>query len=332
MVAVAMLAGRDAPSTGTVAPVPASVVPVETAPVEAGSVSGQSPSPVRVVPEPKGTLPAATTALAVRVDVGDGLGEGSHGSPSGSVAAGAVPPDGSDTAPQVTDPAVVSGPEPAEAATEVVGADFDATEGSAPARTGSRVVDKGKRSVADPWQAEDGNAFTRDRGSPSKEEEPPAAPEPGPSVSGRVYTWQDGDRTRQVRLQVELAAVKNVSGVEGDIVTTAGSRNIISVAGAAATTREESEPVFRSESGNLMSLPGGIVLILDPDWSRSEVQAFFTDNSISLDRVSDLGELPNAFMVETEPGFPSLELANALADQVGVVVSSPNWWTQAATK
>ena len=148
-----------------------------------------------------------------------------------------------------------------------------------------------------------------------------------------MYTWQDGDRTRQVRLQVDLAVVEDVSGVaEGDIVTASGGRSIINVAGAQATADDETEPVFRSESGNLMSLPGGVVLVLDPAWSRSEVQAFFAGNSISLDRVSDLGELPNAFLVETEPGLPSLELANALAGQAGVEVSSPNWWTQAVTK
>ena len=216
---------------------------------------------------------------------------------------------GRGSAPQVTDPAVVGGPEPAEAAFEVVGAadgaGFEDTEGSAPDMAVTRVAGKGERSGADPSQAEGGNAFTRDREPPSGEEEAPAAPEPVPAGSGSVYTWQDGDRTRQVRLQVDLAVVEDASGVaEGDIVTASGGRSIINVAGATATADDETEPVFRSESGNLMSLPGGVVVILDPAWSRSDVQAFFAGNSISLDRVSDLGELPNAFMVETEPGLP----------------------------
>lgn len=338
-VAVAMLAGRDTPSTGSVSPVQASLIPVEAAPAEAGSASGRSLSPVEVSPEPGGDEPAATTGPAVQVDMGEGPGEGSHSSSSGSVATGVAPSEGSVTAPQVTDPTATGGSDTAEAAFEAAsaadGADPDTADGSTPARAAARVVDKGDPSGADPSQAGDGNAFTRDDEPPSKEgeEEFPVAPEPGPAVPGRVYTWQDGDRTRQVRLNVELAVVEDVSAVaEDDIVARSGSRSIIHIGRRKATASDETEPVFRSESGILMSLPGGVVLILDPDWSTSEVQTFFADNSISLDRVSDLGELPNAFTVETKPGFPSLELANALAGQVGVVVSSPNWWMQAVTK
>ena len=36
----------------------------------------------------------------------------------------------------------------------------------------------------------------------------------------------------------------------------------------------------------------------------------------------------NAYFIETEPGFPSLNLANELAGQDGVVLSSPNWQTE----
>ena len=38
--------------------------------------------------------------------------------------------------------------------------------------------------------------------------------------------------------------------------------------------------------------------------------------------------IQNGFLIETEPGFPSLELANALVDQDGLLISSPNWWTE----
>ena len=81
-----------------------------------------------------------------------------------------------------------------------------------------------------------------------------------------------------------------------------------------------------------MTLPGGVLLILDPEWSRSQTDAFFSGNAIKLDRVSELGFVPNGFFVETKPGFPSLNLANALAEQDGVEVSSPNWWTETVAK
>ena len=41
--------------------------------------------------------------------------------------------------------------------------------------------------------------------------------------------------------------------------------------------------------------------------------------------MSSLDYLTNGFFVETDPGFASLDLAKALAGQVGVELSSPNW-------
>ena len=58
---------------------------------------------------------------------------------------------------------------------------------------------------------------------------------------------------------------------------------------------------------------------------QSEVESFFSRNNISLDQVSELDFIENGFFVNTGPGFPSLELSNELADQDGVLISSPNW-------
>ena len=214
--------------------------------------------------------------------------------------------------------------------TEPGGGGPTTTTGSVPVKAPYRILDQADLQVADGLRVMEDSAFSKGEGPPLKEEEPPAEPESPSTVQGPVYTWQDGDRTRQVRLQVDLAVVSDVAKVaEGDVVGRSSGRNI---AKAASVTRGESEPVFRSESGNLMSLPGGVVLILDPDWDSSQTDAFFANNGIALDRVSDLGELPNAFLVETVSGFPSLDLANALAGQEGVEVSSPNWWMEATTR
>ena len=145
-------------------------------------------------------------------------------------------------------------------------------------------------------------------------------------VQGQVYTYEDGDRTLQVYLQPDLA-VREDSG-------TASSRgeHIVKKDSAGASGASGGQPVFRSESGTLMTLPGGVLLVLSADWDETETDAFFVDNGIALDRVSELDYLPNGFFVETKPGFPSLDLANALADQAGVELSSPNWWTEVATR
>ena len=174
---------------------------------------------------------------------------------------------------------------------------------------------------------------------PPKEDETPADPQVPPSASdpqvppsaqGHVYIWQDGDRTRRATLQEDLTVVgadstppkDSIIGntVDGHIVRGQGDGGV------------EGQPVFRSESGRLMTLPGGVLVALDPEWDKTRTNAFFRANGIKLSRVSALGSLPNAFFIETGSGFASLNLANALAKQEGVEISSPNWWTEAATK
>ena len=70
---------------------------------------------------------------------------------------------------------------------------------------------------------------------------------------------------------------------------------------------------------------GGVVLLLDPEWSTSDVESFLSGNQIAPDRAAPLGWIDNGFLIETEPGLASLELANALVTQEGVMLSSPNW-------
>ena len=85
----------------------------------------------------------------------------------------------------------------------------------------------------------------------------------GHSGQGQVYTYKDGDRTVRVRLQDDLEA--RVSGVRssGEHIVTKGSSG-----------RGTGQPVFRSESsGTLMTLPGGVLLVLDAAWSPAETGA-----------------------------------------------------------
>ena len=113
----------------------------------------------------------------------------------------------------------------------------------------------------------------------------------------RPYTWYDGDRIRKVWLESDGA-----------------------------------EPVFRTESGSLMTLPGGVVLVLDASWDAAAVSAFFAQHGIMQSSVTEQSFGANAFLVDTEPGLPSLELANTLAVQDGVRISSPNWRRQVETR
>ncbi len=145
----------------------------------------------------------------------------------------------------------------------------------------------------------------------------------------RAYTWRDGDRILTVLLQPDLEVTPGGTiGTRADTVVRA-ARN--ETQGRTARSEVSSQaipsdlPVFQSQSGALMTLPGGVLLALDKTWSAEQTDAFFGRNGIKPAQVSELGYIANGFYVETEPGFPSLELANSLAEQRGVRISTPNW-------
>ena len=164
----------------------------------------------------------------------------------------------------------------------------------------------------------------------------PNSPQKGSSgatgaVVGDTYTWQDGGRTLTVMLQTDLVVEKDSGGLPGDIVSAnEGGTNV--VRSAEGQSKSDTLPVFRSESGALMTLPGGVLLVLSSEWSQAQTNAYFSNNGIKMDRVSELDYVTNGFFVETEPGFPSLDLANALEAQDGVVISSPNWGREVTPK
>ena len=151
--------------------------------------------------------------------------------------------------------------------------------------------------------------------------DPPSADErSGQSDEGQVYTYEDGDRTVRVLLQSDLEVSEDGSDARGS------GEHIVTKDSFGEST---GQPVFRSESsGTLMTLPGGVLLVLDAAWSPAETNAFFARNRIELNRVSAMEIAANSFFVETAPGFPSLDLANTLAAQDGVRLSSPNWWRE----
>jgi hypothetical protein len=144
---------------------------------------------------------------------------------------------------------------------------------------------------------------------------------------GTVYTWQDGDRTRRVVLLDEAESPSAAPDTKSYTPNKPSTNESLDKDGRIA------DPVFRPESGGgLMMLPGGIILALEPDWDKATVEAYFSENGIAMDRVKKLDFIDNGFAVETEPGFPSLDLANELAEQDGVLISSPNWWTDVEAK
>ena len=137
-----------------------------------------------------------------------------------------------------------------------------------------------------------------------------------PISSANTYTWQDGKYTRTITHQSDLTVTARAEG---------GSEIGPRQAGGA---QSDSQPVFQSDTGETMTLPGGVLLVLDAEWDQARIDRFFTDNHMDRSLVQERTFTTNAYFIETEPGFPSLNLANELAGQDGVLLSSPNWQTE----
>ena len=237
--------------------------------------------------------------------------------PPANTAAVPQEPNASPTHAVGTAPAVVT----AAPTVAAITAAYAATPSPAPTFTPVPTTDEGLEFQSEDPRASAGRdgGVTAEGRDPSKEGRPPAG-----QVEGRGYTWEDGDRTLTVYLQTDLAVAEGSEGLPRDVVAADYLEGRV-VRGEGGQSQDDALPVFRSDYGELMTLPGGVLLVLDSEWSEAETDAFFSTNGIKMDRVSELSYAANGFFIQTEPGFPSLELANALAVQDGVEVSSPNW-------
>ena len=151
------------------------------------------------------------------------------------------------------------------------------------------------------------------------------------SSQEQEYTWHDGDRLVRVRLQADLVAQPSSANTNDDVVARDDGETSV-VWKQPRHEVAETDPVFRSQGGDLMTLPGGVLLMLDAAWDQTRVNRFFSDNGIDSSGVQRRDFAVNGFLVETEPGFPSLNLANRLAGQEGVLISSPNWRTEVSLR
>ena len=155
----------------------------------------------------------------------------------------------------------------------------------------------------------------------------PSAPRQGPSVAasaqGAEYTWQDGPTTRRMLLQMDLVA-QPTSENRADDVVAADQGELSIVRKQERHEQGAGDPVFRTESGHLVTFPGGVLVMLDGEWDAARVRSFFAGQGIDMSRVEGQTFGPNAFLVSTASGFAAIELANDLAAEEGVVYAIPD--------
>ena len=324
LVLVAILAATLAACGDRDGSAPGSAAPPETAAVVAAQETA-----VVAAQQPEHTTASDSEPTTIPVPTAEPIAVPASTAPESTPVASNDPEQPS-TAPRAAEPAP-------EAPTET-----DTSQGGVSESTVAAGDDPGQRSVALPAakpvpEASAGADVSGGGVSTGGLRGPPPEPPPeGERVvskgdrrggGGVPYVWRDGDRIRRARLQADLVLQPSSDNRDDDVVVRDyGSNSIVE-----RRTRHAGRavlPVFRDEGGSLATLPGGVLVVLDPDWDQGRVNRFFSANGIKRSRVIQQAFADNAYLVETDPGFPSLELANELAELDGVVLSSPNWQTE----
>ena len=99
-----------------------------------------------------------------------------------------------------------------------------------------------------------------------------------------------------------------------------------SAAQTQSTYDDSHDLVFSNQYGQLLALPGGVLLFFNKNITDAEIERFFVSKNIPSSQYKKNPDMRNFYVVETEPGLPSLELANKLKLSPELFISSPNWW------
>ena len=169
------------------------------------------------------------------------------------------------------------------------------------------------------------------------------------------YEWYDGRQKRTVWLNPGLLAEFRLGTLEGGKtqkplpgVSLQKQRHGVRIwkidTGSVAETfseRRDSDlrlqagyaPVFHdvpNASGSMRSLPGNVIVYLDPDWGADRIGQWLQQNGYLV--VKRLEMRANAYILKTGTGIEALQLANKLYQSGQVVAAFPDWWLETATR
>lgn len=174
------------------------------------------------------------------------------------------------------------------------------------------------------------------------------------AIQGSLHIWYDGEREQQVWLSdneviefrgapsaqsgkalkslVPQARLEKVIGIANIWVIETTAELTLKALSAKSKTSDYS-PVFRrspSRSSPRMALPGNIIVTFKPEWSLEQIEAWAQQRQLQIQQPLPVGV--NMFVIKTEPGIASLELANELYLSGEVLAATPNWWREVFTR
>ncbi len=196
--------------------------------------------------------------------------------------------------------------------------------------------------------------FTSDSNAAAGSKDSVKSTQPEQSLE-QSYTWYDGDREQKVWLNPNLLADFNppASGqspvkkayTDAKLLATRhkgirlwqlkGGSNLKGVVHNLKTLHPDGKysPVFHDvpmASGRMRSLPGNIIVYLNPAWDEATVNRWVSGRNLEIVKKLEIG--PNIFVLKTGPGLETLETANTLYKSGEVIAAFPDWWEEAAPR
>lgn len=136
-----------------------------------------------------------------------------------------------------------------------------------------------------------------------------------------VYYWYDGNKKREIIVATDKVADFSSRAVIVDATATKSS----------TATTKTSEVFVDAKSGQQSrALPGGVLVRFKAVTSQSQADALL--KAFGTQTVRAIGGSGKSWLVHSEPGMASLELANTIYESGQVQSASPNWFKQRATK
>ncbi len=168
----------------------------------------------------------------------------------------------------------------------------------------------------------------------------------------QTYVWYDGDQEQKVWLNPNLLAEFNPPASGRSLVKKAytdakpiaarhkgirlwgleGGTYLQGVIHNLKTLQPDGKysPVFHDTpraSGRMRSLPGNIIVYLNPAWDEATVHRWVSGRNLEIIKRLEIG--PNIFVLKTGPGLEALETANTLYKSGEVIAAFPDWWEEA---
>lgn len=142
------------------------------------------------------------------------------------------------------------------------------------------------------------------------------------NTNAPIYYWYDGNKKREIVIATDKVAV---FADKAQIMDTA----VATKSNVAGTNTSE---VFVDAKSGRMSraLPGGVLVRFKNVTSQAQADTLL--RPFGTRTVRAIGGSGKSWLVQSEPGMASLELANEIYESGQVQSASPNWFKQRATK